>query len=129
MIRHGTSPVRKDHRNYSFNRTFGTTLQLPDEYNVDAGFGFPDQNAEGYPYGCTGYTQSELCQDQDGARYKPPYTYGKSLFMEGEEGQQVGCTITDSLKSLIVYGPQGIDETTDQQAATHRRGQYFDVLN
>src|SRR5882672_11558338 len=105
-MKHGVTPLKPDHRDYSFKRTFGTVAPqtLPDEYNCDAVFGFPDQNAEGYPYGCTGYCQSELCQDEDGTRYKPDYTYHKTQFMEGTVGQEVGCDMRDSLKSTIVYG-------------------------
>jgi hypothetical protein len=127
MIQHGTQPVRPDHRNFSLNRTFGAVAQLPDSYLVDAGFGFPDQNADGLPYGCTGYAQSELCQDEDAAHYSPSYTYLKTRLMEGTAGQNVGCSITDSLKSTIVYGVQEPTENTDLQAGTHRRAQYFQV--
>ncbi len=53
-IRHGVRPVKHDRRDYSFHRTFpwhaqrlgGTELPLM-IYNYDAGFGMPDQNADG----------------------------------------------------------------------------------
>lgn len=45
------------------------------------------------------------------------------------EGAPLGspCSLTDSLKSTIVYGVQGQNESSDAEAATHRRGQYFQI--
>lgn len=129
-MKSGVQPVRKDHRTYSFKRTFGApALALPSEYNVDSGFGFPDQNADGAPEGCTSYAQTEMAQTEDGTRYKPSYTYYWTRFLEGTLGQNVGCNIYDSLKSAIVYGLQTPDETTVAEAQLHRRGQYFSVVD
>lgn len=127
-VNSGIKKIRPDHRQLSLHRTFGAVTQFPTEYNCDAGFGAPDQNTDGYPEGCTGYTQSELCQDEDGVQYKPSYTYGKTLQMEGLTGAQP-VELRDSLKSLQVFGAQRIDETTDAQAMTHSRGKYFDVFD
>lgn len=136
MIKNGTQPARKDYRDFSFKRTFGAfpaRTVFPDELNVDRGFGFPDQNADGYPYGCTGYTQVALCEIEDGTQYQPSYTYNKTLFMEGNFGKQIGCDIRDSLKSTIVYGvlpktdPQ--DKDADSKASLYIRGNYFNVID
>ncbi len=128
-MNHGVKPVRPDSRDLSHTRTFGaiTPHTFPDEFNIDAGLTNPDQNADGYPNGCTGYTQSELCTDEDKIVYKPSYTYDKTRFMEGVQGKDVGCDIRDSLKSTLVYGVQGLDELTDGQAFQHRRGSYYAV--
>lgn len=133
-MKSGTKPVRKDHRDLSYKRSFGAAVfAFQDELNVDRGFGFPDQNKDGYPNGCTGYTQAALCETEDGTQYRPEYTYNKTLFMEGNYGQQVGCDIRDSLKSTLVYG---VDEKTDPQdgqtdarAGLHRRGKYFNAID
>lgn len=124
----GLKPLKPDTRNYSFPRTFGATtpLLLPDAYNCDSGLTNPNQNADGYPEGCTGYTQSELCVDEDAVVYKPSYTYKQTLLIEGSAPSSA-CNIQDSLKSTIVYGVQGLNENTDIEAATHRRGQYFQL--
>lgn len=128
-IQNGIAPTKLDHRDYDFHRTFGSveTEVLPDEYNCDAGLTMRDQDAEGLPFGCSGYAQSELGQDEDGIKYKPSFTYDKTRIMEGTYPQTVGCDIRDSLKSTIDYGLQGEMETTDQQAFVHHRGAYYNV--
>lgn len=128
LTKGGACPVHPSHRNYSFERTFGAIepLKLPDEYDVDLGLTMPDQNADGYPMGCTGYTQAEVAGDEDGLVYDPAFTYKKTLQIEfRNEGD--GCTVTGSIRSTRVYGLQAKGETTDNQALEHRRGQYFDV--
>lgn len=126
--------VLPDHRDFSATRTFGstTTITLEESYSCDANLGMPDQNTDGLPDGCTGYAQTELCQDEDGISYFPRYTYDKTLFFEGsQEGQP--CDIRDSLKSTIIYGvlPLGTSQTipgeADTVAATHRRASYYTI--
>ena len=105
MIKNGLLKLKKDHRDYSFARTFGAVvLQFPDEYSCDAGLTMPDQNLDGLPYGCTGYTQSELCQDEDVVAYNPKYTYDKSRIMSGMADQNVGVDLGVARTSKIVYG-------------------------
>lgn len=131
-MNHGLKPVRFDHRDYDYHRTFGVITNFPVRCMTDMGFSFPNQDLAdplleipAIPFGCTGETQSELCQDMDGVRYNPKFTYDKTLLMENSpEGQ--GCDIRDSLNSLIVFGAQRLGES-DQEAFTHRRGQYFVV--
>lgn len=128
-MNNGTRPVKPDHRDYSFHRTFGSvgSLDLPAEYNCDAGFGMPNQNTDGFPNGCTGYTQTEICQDEDALRYNPAFTYMMTRMMEGTYPQPVGCDVRDSLKSTITYGVQAPTETTGSQAFVHHRGQYYNI--
>jgi len=80
-MKHGVKKPRKDYRNYSFHRTFGSTVPnfIQPDFDEDAGLTMPDQNMEGLPFACTGYTQSELCQDMDKSSYKPKYNYEKTL--------------------------------------------------
>ena len=125
-MKHGVKKPRKDYRNYSFHRTFGSTVPnfIQPDFDEDAGLTMPDQNMEGLPFACTGYTQSELCQDMDKSSYKPKYNYDKTLEMDGlEEGSP--CDIHTSLKSTLVYGVTNIG--TDEDAALHRRGAYYEV--
>ncbi len=127
-MNHGCKPVRPDHRDLSHTRTFGaiTPETFPDEWDTDCGLTCPDQNAMGMPNGCTGFTQSELCNDEDKCVYKPQFTYLKTQQMEGTAGQNVGCDIRDSLKSTVVYGVE-LSGETDEQAFAHRRGSYYQV--
>lgn len=108
----GLLPIKKDHRDNSFFRTFGTlnTNQFVDEMNVDAGLSNPNQNLPNsqfnipaLPEGCTDYTQSELCQDEDRILYNP-------ILLENITHANVngGCDIRVSLgacKTAYDHGP------------------------
>jgi len=128
-MKFGTFPVELDTRDYSYNRTFGTTKPLfPDNYNVDIGKTMPDQNADGYFNGCTGYTQADNLGDELDSITKPPFTYERTCFMEGHDTTQP-CSIRTSLKSTRVYGVQMLHEATEQEAAQHKGGPYFNVYD
>ena len=127
-MKNGVYPVKKDHRQYSFTRTFGNieTEDFHKDFNLDAGLTNPDQNKEGYPYGCTGYTQTDIATDEDGVIYQPSFTYDKTLFMEGYTGRMAGCDIKDSLKSTVIYGllpALGLDE----RDSTANRAAYYQI--
>ena len=132
MIKTGVNPVKKDHRDYSFHRTFGgVTPTFTDSLNLDAGLTMPDQETDGLGYGCTGYAQSELCVDEDKIVYFPKFTYDQTLLMESitpsdPNFEKVGCDVRDSLNSTIVYGLQAVGEI-GAQALNHRRGAYYNV--
>lgn len=136
MVRHGTCKVYPDHRDRSHTRTFGAIapITFPDSFDTDAHLTNPNQEVPNpqfdipaLPYGCTGYTSSELCIDQDKQLYNPLYTYDWTRFMEGTQGQDVGCDIRDALKSTVVYGVEAKGETSQMQAFQHRRGAYYAV--
>ena len=130
-MKNGVLKVVPSHKNYSLHRTFGSIA--PEQFtenNFDAGFPVPDQDAQGLPFGCTGYSQSNLAQDEDKTQYVPKYTYDQTLAEEGifpdsPNFEQVGCSITDSLNSTIVYGLQPVDGT--DTPLDHRRGAYYQV--
>lgn len=126
MIENGTWPqLRQKHWN-SFERTFGTTTVLPGEFILDRGLAKFDQNAMGMPNGCTGCTQAYRAGNHDKSCYNASFTYQKTLLIENHAGQDVGCLITNSLKSTEVFGVK-TDSENEQDALTHRRGQPFDV--
>lgn len=132
LIRHGTRPIRKDHRDLSYARTFGAVspVSFPSGMNVDAGLGMPNQNALGLPMGCTGFTTSELESDVSKQKNSPKFTYDKTLMMEGKTGDyNQGCDIRDSLRSAAVYGILRSIEISDAQALNHRCGKYFNVID
>lgn len=134
MIQGGAKPTRKDHRDYSLKKTFGAVFTSFDkEINVDAGFGQPDQNAEGMPYGCTGVTTKELGQDEDGIEYQAKYNYDKTRMIEGTYPQDVGCDIRNALKTAALYGllpkSEPYDSGADKKAGEHRHGAYYNVID
>src|SRR3990167_5413029 len=106
MPKNGARPTELDPRDYSFVATFGalSPIALPDEYSVDAGLTMPDQNGDGNPYSCTGYTTTDLGTDQDNVIYSPEYTYMKTLFLQGLPPETNGSDIRPALKSSKVYG-------------------------
>lgn len=130
MISHGVNRVSLDRRDYALHRSIGTVAApqpMPlREYSYDLGKTMPNQLEDGYPYGCTGYTQAEIAGDEDKSIYKPAYTYEKTCMVEGHPMDR-GCDIRISLKVGKVYGVQRIDEHTEQEAETHRRGNFFSV--
>lgn len=129
-MRSGARPTALDTRDRSYHRSFGTTLpkKFPQYFSVDLGKTMPDQNADGLPFGCTGYTQSDNGGNEDAAIYKPEYLYQKTCLIENHPTDQ-GCDIRSSLKAAKVYGLQGLAETTDQEAETHRRGPYYNIYD
>ncbi len=80
-MKSGLKPTRPDHRDYDFLKSHGfgaTFAQLPPEYSVENGLWVPNQNdAEPVftnpplPFGCTDYTQADICADEDGKLYNP----------------------------------------------------------
>lgn len=74
MFKNGLKPTPYDARDYDLHKTFGATIapQFPDDYSVENGLWCPDQNVGGevfnlppLPFGCTDYTQADLCADDD----------------------------------------------------------------
>ena len=74
MIKQGTGPTKKSHKDYS-HKSFGAIqVPFPLEYNTDAGLDVPDQNADGLPFGCTDETQSELANDLTQSNLTNPFS-------------------------------------------------------
>lgn len=117
---HGVNRVQRI-KGTASTRTFGSSQPTYTPFNLDAGFGFPDQNADGFPEDCTIYIQNELCQDEDGVRYDRSFLKEKVLLKAGHEGPY---DIDDSLEATVVYGVQPEGGTPDQ-AYAHRRGRTF----
>lgn len=123
----GTGPTLLDKRDRSYHRSFGTISYELDniEYNYDAGLTIPDQMADGFPFGCTGYTQAEVAGDEDKSVYSPAYVYQKTCDFEGHPANQ-GCDIRNAAKVGIVYGMKRPGED-DNTALNHRRGPFYSV--
>jgi hypothetical protein len=116
-----------DPRDYSFSRSFGITATPipPKEYNFDKGFGMSDQNADGYPFGCVGYTQASIASNQDGQLFDPIFTYQKTCEIEGH-GMDRGCDIRTAAKVGQVYGMRPV-YGFDEDSLKYRRGAFFNV--
>jgi hypothetical protein len=121
----GVLPNRYDRRDYSYERTFGAVdaAQLPKEYNADLAYDFPDQNKDGYPNGCTGYTQSETGQDEYGIPFDAAYVYRNTLTLANLPPDSP-CQIRDSFKAVGLWGLQ---PRKGGNALDYKRGRYFDV--
>lgn len=111
-------------KDFSYERTFGalSTQDLPIEYNADLG-GFPDQNEDGRPNGCSGYTQAETGQDEYGVVFNPGFNYEKTLLIAGSPPNSP-CKIRDALKAPTIYG---LEPKEGGNPLEYRRGAYFDV--
>lgn len=122
-MNNGVLKTHYDHRDYSNERTFGVVnlKVLPDEYNADLPeLGFPDQNKDGLPNGCTGYTQSSLASNENGEWFDPAYTYEQTLLI-ANLAPGSPCNLRDSFKSTRTFGVKRKDGTR------LKRGQYFSV--
>lgn len=75
-MKNGLLPTPYDSRDYDFHKTFGAAVapDFPESYNADAGLWMPNQNfgsdlfdpaVPPMPFGCTNYSQADLCADDD----------------------------------------------------------------
>ncbi len=121
-MKHGVKRVKRI-KGTASTRTFGATSPVYTPFNLDAFGDFPDQNAEGHPEDCTIYTQNSLCEDEDKVPYNRDFLKRKVVLKNNNPNGPYD--INDSLECTVVYGVQKLDETTDEQAYTHRRGRDF----
>lgn len=108
MIQNGLTKAPTDHRDYDLHKTFGSTSYdtkgLPNTFDVDAGLTMPDQNAEGLPMGCTGYSQADLCNNEDATIYDPADIYLNTP----PGGRILGREIRKSMAVLLSRGPRTV---------------------
>lgn len=100
-----------DHRDYDFHKTFGSsnfdTKTLPNTFNIDAGLTMPNQNTDGFPMGCTGYAQTDLCTNEDGIIYDA----GELYLATPPNDRTSGRDLRSSLNVLVNRGPKQKDGT------------------
>lgn len=109
-MNHGARRVPQDKRDFSFHKTFGSVsvAALPQEFDIDAGFPLRDQNADGLPNGCTGYSQGDLIQDEDKVEIDPKAIYDKTLERQGTPGDYTkGCDMRTSLQVTVDFFGRG----------------------
>lgn len=120
-MKQGYKPTYTDRRDLDLLKSFGATqfdtTSLPRTYLVDAGLDMPDQNADGFPYACTGYTSASLCEDEDGVMYDPIDTY-----VNTPPGDSGGRALRDSVAVLMSRGPRKKDGTFGP-----KRAKYYNI--
>lgn len=128
MIKHGTKPVVPNPKQLSFSRNFGTigATDLPITFDADAHLEIPDQNADGYPYGCTDYTVRELATSEEQILFLTGYNYDQSRAFEGKAGKLEGVDIKDAFKCATVYGLK-MRDNPDADPLIFRRAPYYEV--
>lgn len=116
-----------------FHSTFGSTVLVPPDFNLDSGLSNFDQNipnpifgTPAQPEGCGGMTDADICSDTDKILYSPWFSHEKNCYLANVSTDSP-VDETDILNSPIVYGVLAEGESTDQQALAHRRGQWFGV--
>lgn len=127
MLRNGIKKHAYRATDYSFERTFGAMapLKLPDEYNADIGFGFPDQLKDGKPNACAAYAQTETAQNEWGIDFDPGYVYEHTCLIEGTEDGAPCRDIRNSFKATEIYGNKPVQGGDPLQY--RRTAKYFDV--
>lgn len=120
-MEHGTGPVAKDKRDYDYHKTFGTVSvpAFPENFSIDAGLTMPNQEADGLPFGCTSYTSSDLCTDEDGLTYDD-YSYLYHLTPPGTDSE--GREMRAALSTICKYGPKNKNGTVGP-----KRTAYFNI--
>lgn len=102
-MKSGLKPLKHDHRDYDFIKTkrlAGIIPAFPDNYNTDVGLWMPNQNADGQPFGCTNYAQSDLLIDQDKKLYNP-----QDLEDITHANANGGTDLRTSLKAVVKLHP------------------------
>lgn len=117
-MKSGTRPLCKDRRDFDFFKSHGfgalsAVPTLPSEFNTDAGFWMPNQEATltyailGFGSftipamfeGCTNFTQADICIDQDKKFYNP-----LDLEVITHANANGGADIRDALKAAVKLG-------------------------
>lgn len=121
MIHNGAQPTRIDHRDYDLVKSFGLTTvpDFPAELNLDNGLWNPDQNAMALPFGCTGFTQADLCADEDGVIYDP-----KDVYVNTPPYDDGGRDIRAALDTVR---KRGVRKYLSLDAPGNKRTAYFNI--
>ncbi len=111
ITKSGTRPVKRVPRR-KFHRNFGSTSvsSIPD-FNLDSGLWTPDQNADGAPTECVGYTVAEIITDIKKKIQSPDFGYAGSLWLEGNGPSVNGVDFHLGLESAVVVGSIDIDQS------------------
>lgn len=93
-IKNGTRPAKNIHKERRWHDHFFGVIpaNIPD-FNLDSGLnGMPDQNADGAPFECVGYTTSDIGTDVIGKIQDPDFSYAASRYVSGDGAEGIGGT-------------------------------------
>lgn len=127
MIKSGAKKIPRDPRDFDLLKTrklgIAKMPELPPNFDIDAHLSMPDQNADGKPFGCTGYTTTEICTDEDGVHYDDiDFTLSKTKGYDPNGG----ADIRESLSTAVDFGVKTLKEKAED-AIKHKREAYFRI--
>lgn len=101
----GLKPTLIDPKDTHFRHDvlFGAAVSFPDEFLVDNDI-FPDQNADGRPTECTGYTVANIGGNEDAVAYSPDYNYMKTLEIQNLPSTTDGADARTAFKVSVAFG-------------------------
>lgn len=105
MIYHGTRPARHISRERIYHKHLGgTSLASIPDFNLDAGIWNPDQEADGAPTECVGYTAADILTDLLKMQIDPDFGYAAARFISGDGPGTEGASFHAGLQGLIAVG-------------------------
>lgn len=104
MIRSGTKPLKRQPRRH-FHQVYGDTspYNIPD-FTLDKGLWNGDQNADGAPTECTGYTVARILTNLTGIVRDPDFAYAAALFIEGVGPTTEGADFHAAMQAAVAVG-------------------------
>ncbi len=105
MIKNGLKPLKRIVKKTPAHHVFGTvSADIPD-FSLDTGiFGFPNQDADGAPYSCSGYTRAAILTDLLQVKMSPDFAYAAAVAMMQASSDPAGVDLLDSMESSVAWG-------------------------
>lgn len=103
MIYHGTKPAKDIHKLRKFKHQFGSVAQIPD-FNLDAGIWNPNQDADGAPTECVGYTNADMLADIFKKQFDPDFLYAAARYVSGEGPGEGGTSFHAGIEAVVGMG-------------------------
>jgi hypothetical protein len=102
-MKSGTRPAKHIYKEKKFQH-FAGVLEIPD-FNLDSGLTMPDQEKDGAPYECVGYTTADILSDIFKTPLDPDFSYAAARYVAGDgpEGTQ-GTSFHAGLQGAIAVG-------------------------
>jgi len=119
MIQNGTRPAKHLHYVRKFEHFGG--LDVPD-FNLDLGVSHPDQDADGAPTACVGYTVSDIFTDIFGTYFSPDFSYAAARYLAGDGPGTDGTSFHAGMQAAVGVGGLLSSQATIQASA---KGELF----
>ena len=105
MIYHGTRPAKDIHKVKKFHQIFGGLVPpvIPD-FNLDAGIWNPNQDTDGAPTECVGYTTADILADIFKEQFSPDFSYAAALYITGEGPGTNGASFHAGIQGAVGVG-------------------------